>query len=268
MSLTSFLDHPDVRRKFRETFKKPILGPEKKILAPPKTKNYGLVGTAFDYMLRFFVKFLNSKVYEKPWIAEKALAIIPPNYFDQSEQVIKTTKKQYKDYLEDGKISDGLIKSCIKMGHLDHFYRSQRIDSNFLSVDERDVEDVRDLYSLLDEEKFSSQEEVVLNPEFGDASKIVGGADSDLFLDDALIEIKTSKNFSLRRDHFNQLIGYYILFRIGGIDSSVGKSQINQLGVYFSRYGYLVKFKIEDIAEEETFGDFENWFVGKCRGLN
>ena len=57
MSLTSFLKIKEVKAKFRETFKKPSIKLEGEILAPPQTKNYGLVGTAFDYLMRFVLEY-------------------------------------------------------------------------------------------------------------------------------------------------------------------------------------------------------------------
>lgn len=51
MSLTSFLKIKEVKAKFRETFKKPSFKLEGEIIAHPQTKNYGLVGTAFDYLM-------------------------------------------------------------------------------------------------------------------------------------------------------------------------------------------------------------------------
>ena len=57
MSLTSFLDNnPDVREQFKQEFHKPSLRVKKDLLAPPLTKRYSTVGTAFDYLLRFYVK--------------------------------------------------------------------------------------------------------------------------------------------------------------------------------------------------------------------
>lgn len=48
----------------------------------------------------------------------------------------------------------------------------------------------------------------------------------DLLLDNSLIDIKTTKYLELKRDYLNQLIGYYILFLIGGIDDGPSKTNI------------------------------------------
>ena len=54
MSLTSFLkDADEVRIVLEQTFEKPEIGITKEWLAEPQTANYALIGTAFDYVLRF-----------------------------------------------------------------------------------------------------------------------------------------------------------------------------------------------------------------------
>jgi hypothetical protein len=51
MSLTSFLNkNSDVREQFKQEFQKPPLQVKKELLAPPLTKRYSTVGTAFDYL--------------------------------------------------------------------------------------------------------------------------------------------------------------------------------------------------------------------------
>jgi len=53
MSLTTFIKTEKVRDKFQKTFRLPDFNHIAPIAAPPLTENYMLVGTAFDYLLRF-----------------------------------------------------------------------------------------------------------------------------------------------------------------------------------------------------------------------
>lgn len=70
MSLTLFIKaSKDYRDLIRDSFVKPKFnaGP---LIAEPQTSNYGLVGTAFDYLLRF--KIERENVCKKsPWVASK-----------------------------------------------------------------------------------------------------------------------------------------------------------------------------------------------------
>ncbi|WP_041077424.1 hypothetical protein [Thermotoga caldifontis] len=76
MSLTSFLKDEEVRNAFRKFFKIPKFNVSAELLAPTFTENYSLAGTAFDYLLRFYVKRLNRDAMESPWASEKALDLL------------------------------------------------------------------------------------------------------------------------------------------------------------------------------------------------
>jgi len=81
-----------------------------------------------------------------------------------------------------------------------------------------------------------------------------------LVIDDAIIDIKTTKKLDLAKNYFDQLIGYYILYKIGGIDDMPSNCEIKRLGIYFSRYGYLHFIDVRDIIREDTFLNFVEWF--------
>src|SRR5262249_11869829 len=71
MSLTSFVERPEVIDKIRPL--RPKLG---KIAAPlkvePRSNRSGMVGTAFDYLLRFELHRRAPHAVVEPWVAEKA----------------------------------------------------------------------------------------------------------------------------------------------------------------------------------------------------
>ena len=89
----------------------------------------------------------------------------------------------------------------------------------------------------------------------------VGGADADLILDDILIEIKVTKKLELRREYFNQLIGYYLLSLVGGVNGNTDIKPIKRIGVYFARHGYLWQIPLSEIAPQKTFDEFLVWFA-------
>ncbi len=66
MSLSSFLEHKDVEAQLRETFAKPSVAPYQELRATPLTKNYSLVGTAFDYVVRFYLERLYPFAHASP----------------------------------------------------------------------------------------------------------------------------------------------------------------------------------------------------------
>lgn len=326
MSLTKFLNKKDVREKFREEYPTPRFDIKKEILCPPLTQDYGLVGTAFDYLLRFYIKYSNPKAITPPWIAEisvillkeyvkdnkilfmreeykkpleiknigikiqskniKPFKFVPrrvseipsklkeKNKIDKkiayhiAEELISQVKKEYSKFLKKGKIKNDLIKSTLFLAELDHIHRPGIIPISKLIwkyIDNKNIDDLRNLISVVEPEFFKADKICLLNPIFNKASILVKGADADLVIDDMLIDIKTTKKLQMNRDYFNQLIGYYTLYRIGGIDGMPPQNEIKKLGIYFSRYGYLHLYKVEDIINENRFTKFLEWFKERAR---
>jgi hypothetical protein len=269
MSLTSFLQQSDVRAKFKQEFPKPKLVPSQEILAPLLSTTPRLIGTAFDYLMRFHTKYVNPKAIEQEWIAEKSLRVLTrPGFkrlYEQGYLTITQAKENYLDFLKTGQATEALIQSALGLAKLDSMYRSGKIEENLQQLEEKDVEDLKNLIALIEREKLKSAGVVVLNPTFGLASKLVGAADGDLILDDLLMEIKTFSKFKWERDDFNQLIGYYTLARIGSIDGAPPKHEIKRLGIYFSRHAYLHVIPVEDVIDERLFSQFLLWFQERAR---
>lgn len=95
----------------------------------------------------------------------------------------------------------------------------------------------------------------MLNPKFGWFSYAIKGADADLILDDNLIDIKTTKNTTFKRDYWNQLIGYYILAdchnilcdKFGNLYDFEKYPNISTISIYFSRHGVLQSVDVDNI---------------------
>src|SRR5947199_202146 len=76
MSLTSFIDMPDVSAKikpFRPKLPRKIPG---KLRIEPRSNRYTLVGTAFDYLLRFELQLRAPHAVLETWVAEYVPDII------------------------------------------------------------------------------------------------------------------------------------------------------------------------------------------------
>lgn len=267
MSLTSFLQKPDVKARFRQEFPKPTIPRLKDPQAPSLTQNYGNLGTAFDYLLRFYLKSLNPHAISREWIAEISLSLLmqqgEARLYRKGGLVVFQAKKAYERYLESGEVTDELLRCVLSLGKLDVIYRTNRVVEDFQEIDERDVEDLRNLLGLVDADTFRTSQPVVLNPTFGLASKKVRGADADFILDDLLVDIKTVKTLALSGDDFHQLLGYYTLSKIGGIDLAPASLEIRRIGIYFSRYGYLHVMPLEEIIDSAKFPQFLEWFKGR-----
>lgn len=162
-------------------------------------------------------------------------------------------------------MTDALIKSSLSLAYLDPIYRAGRGHEYIgTSVNDRDAEDLRGLISIVEPGIFHSKDLCLLNPTFGIASMMVGGADADVVIDNTMIDVKTTKKLELKREYFDQLLGYYVLHQFGGIGELEPKIEISKLGIYFSRHAYLHVFDLQDIINESTFHDFVQWFADRA----
>ena len=284
MSLTSFLRNKDVRERFRQEFQKPRFSAKKDLLAPPLTKRYSLIGTAFDYLLRFYLKRLNPDAVTKRWVAELsishplsplltdvvvdadtgAISFTETDLTREAQWIIEQAKGVYSNYLASGEVSDEVIESTLLLAQLDPIFRAGFIDENIGTVHKEDVADLRNLISIVNPEVFRAQELCLLNPTFGEGSKLVGGADADLAIDDTIIDVKTTKKLELQRKYFDQLIGYYVLHEIAGVGELRPKPEITKVAIYFSRYAYLYVLDLHEIIDGRTFPDFIRWFKDRA----
>jgi hypothetical protein len=292
MSLTKFINNKDVRAMFRlNTFKpksdQTIM--KSPILAPPQNKHYMLIGTAFDYLMRFYLERNTLNIESRRWIAQAALDklrllenydlvdtinfnnLILKEYNDSyllynndEKLIIQVTKSLiystmiYNDYIETGIIKNELFISCILLAKCDSVFRGGYIDENMGLIDKNDVQDLKKLMDIIPKQEFINKNRCILNPTFGKGSELVGGADADLIIDDELIDIKTTKNLQLNRDMFNQIFGYYVLNRING------NNDINKISIYFSRHGIKYTYNISDIASEDEIQKFIKIFNEKA----
>jgi hypothetical protein len=277
MSLTTFLNLKEVRIKFKTEFPKPVLEINSKILAEPFTNNYVLVGSAFDYLLRFYLQRLNgAKTIHSEWVASSVVAryqnrmkqkgfnnASSPTYIKTDLEIMtgihNKAKEAHRLYLKNGLVTDQLLGCAYGLAQIDHFFRSGYIDPNLGHVQEKDMKDLKNLLLVAKNTNIKAKV-CVLNPTFGQASQLVCGADTDLILDNTIVDIKTTKFLELTRDQYNQLIGYYCLYKLGGIDGLTKRHKIKSLGIYYSRFGKLATFSVEEFEKSSKFIPFLKWF--------
>lgn len=203
-------------------FEMPAFDVEGEIKAAPITKNYMLVGTAFDYAFRVVISKLNYKLVKNfPIIARWATTHATPEIAIQAT-IIGTDKerKEYIDrfevmrqeYVADKIVIDELLPMCIPLAKMDSIFRGgiELTNEEIFTSDKGDIQDLQNLVNLIDPKLFKAKHQCILNPVFDGGE--VGGADADLIIDSELTDIKTTKN--LRRsnkEQWRQLIGYWLL---------------------------------------------------------
>ena len=270
MSLTSFISLHDVKERFSQEFPLPHASLKGTMVAPPVTKNYTLMGTAFDYLMRFRLERLNPDCVTQPWVAETSVeltGVIPRLAFaeKQANSLLRFAKESHVAYIKTGDLSENVLKSTVYLAQLDGIYRAGMVDPKMGTVDPADLEDLKHLVDAVKPELFPAHLHCLLNPTFGEASLLVGGADADIYLDDTLIDIKTTKYLEFNREQYNQLIGYYILATISGRVGALKSPTVRRVGIYFSRYGVLHTIPTDAIGAKGDLGDFIQWFTLRAK---
>ena len=240
---------------------------------PPQTRNYSTVGTAFDYLLRFLIKAHNPSAISSPWVACKSLNILKGREKKKALSIINDVEERYSQFLKKKEINDELIFSTLLLVKLDVvFRRGVKLEEIDMDVEPGDIVDLRNLINGVPKELYIAKNHCFLNPVFGLASSLVGGADADLFIDNTLIDIKTTNNSKFMREYFNQLMGYVILHELGQIysnniekidpkgiikdlngddfDKAFLNTKIEKIGIYFSRFNYLHTIDLMDVLTE------------------
>jgi hypothetical protein len=232
-------------------------------LACPKTKNYALIGTAFDYLLRSEIKHTCPTAKEQMFVADASIRkaslqvlselvpdkghtiidrnsheIIGIKELDSMECVSKKYHKERDKFIADGILTDDFIETTIRFAKIDTVFRERIYFDVNADIDPLDIEDMRNLYDLIPADLKAFHSDIVLNPTFEKASRAVGGADADFIADGFLIDIKTTKIMQIKNDYWSQIVGYLILE--DEFNNSENKTHnLNGVGLYFSRYGRL-----------------------------
>lgn len=307
MSLTSILGYRDKEFKdFRDFLKDLFVTPkfrsDESIKAEPLTTNHMLIGTAFDYLLRFNLeRKYRTKVHTRQWVSENALRCFKDRdngvIYNSSDELdgddliklfedrrkkdkeqnkrvlakFKNCKKIYQQFIN-SKLTNRvkLIETCLFLGRLDSVFRGGPEMKQYINFQPEDKLDVKDLIRLLeicDLNLFKPKNKIILNPEFGKGSGLVGGADADIIIDDTLIDIKVTKKLKLTRLNYNQLIGYYLLYLIGGVSEHKG-IKIKKLGIYFARHNVLWTVEVDKIGDKKLFETARDFLKRKIRAID
>lgn len=292
MSLLSFVKMPEVReriKKFRPKFRRKIDAP---LLVEPRTKRYQLVGTAFDYLLRFELQRRAPHAVSEQWVAEEApdhiwrkmdfgsvgrdvlIGVsedekIPPRELAERVQfIVEEAKDAVSNFRRNNKPTrihqEDMAAHAIRMAKLDSVVRAGLLGPDYEEADPLDVEDLVEMLAIVPFGSLIHEETMVLNPTFGDSSLLVDGADTDLITGELLIDLKVTKKNEMNPADLDQILGYLLLARHQRqIDNSF--PVISQIGLYFCRHGYLWRLDAASWTDSPGFSEFEEWFFKKAK---
>jgi hypothetical protein len=288
MSLSSFVRLPDVAEKL-----KPFRPPVRRIDARPKvprvSDNPQLVGTAFDYLLRFELQRQAPHAAEHEWVAELVPQMIcgpgskpgswveidllhgkgPDEYLPPSEvseriaAVCRAARRALAEYLQESMPSEATRRSlacwATRLAKIDGIYRGNSFDPTYQEAPGEVVNELVALLACVPFELLTHPEVMMLNPVFGEASGLVGGADADLITGDMLVDVKTTNSAEVRGEALDQLFGYFLLARRAGMPP------LERVGLYFSRYSQLRTGNTAFWTERTDFAETEKWFFERAK---
>lgn len=264
-SLTTFLSSAEAST-FVEAFSSFLQNNSQKISLSGEThkhtvkygelSDYALVGTAYDYLLRTRITYIND-IHVEPnqlvaYIAMCYLAKTQPsetilfNYmYDTIKHYLQVLIPLFRiAYQNKTKLTisqlEEMILTCLKLAKFDQIYRkSQVISINDLTNESLEpyVQDLMKLWINTDMSLFESKINCFsLNPVIGNfiyngKQTAITKADGDLIIDDRMIDIKTTSKIDY--EHFVQVFCYAIMI------NHKFKTKIDTLQLYFSRYNRI-----------------------------
>src|SRR5262249_19500688 len=156
-----------------------------------------------------------------------------------------------------------LAAHTIRLAKLDSVYRAGRLEPGFEEASPEDVQDLVGLLAIVPFDDLLHDKVLLLNPTFGQASHLVGGADTDLIAGDLLVDFKTTKSGEIDVANLDQILGYLLLARK---QRSVAPAfpMINRLGLYFCRHGYLWSLEASTWTSNPEFPGIEQWFFQRA----
>jgi hypothetical protein len=291
MSLTSFVKTPDVIEKIKPLRPKLPRKISATLKVQPRSNRYTLVGTAFDYLLRFELNRRAPHAIAERWVAENAPIEIgwsdekgsvgvdllkdadPQSYMSPDQvvncmnRILHDAKKAVASFIRCSnttrEMQAEMAAHAIRLAKLDSVYRAMRLEPHFQKAESEDVDDLLELLSVVPFDMLFHNKLMLLNPNFKQVSLMVGGADTDLITGNLLVDFKTTKKGEMDASVLDQLLGYFLLARkLHQSESSF--PVIDRLGLYFCRHGYLWSVPSNVWTQHPQFPEIEQWFFKRA----
>jgi len=114
-----------------------------------------------------------------------------------SKSHLEGARNLYESFIEDCLFTDELISAALCFSSSRRSRRSGVFnEADLVTFDERDITDLKQLMSLARKQDFSSRKACYLHPALSSTR-----SNTDIIIDDRLIQIKTMKNLVLDRRH-------------------------------------------------------------------
>lgn len=167
---------------------------------------------------------------------------------DEISEFIEFALIKYKDYQVRGKITNSFLNALLILAKILPGIFHQRLGKNLFEYNSKnDLEMLKHLIKQIPKD-FYKAKQVLINPNL--SCGMVRG-EPDYIIDNSIIDIKTTQHFFSRVD-YNQLICYYLLYKIDEKRWNEQGIQINKIGIYYALYGKFIHFNVSDLCSPEA----------------
>ncbi|MCA9107344.1 MAG: hypothetical protein KDA83_18150 [Planctomycetales bacterium] len=234
--------------------------------AAPVTRQ---TGTAVDYLLRFLIHSIRPEIPVNRYLAEsvpKAFTWGPTDqHFDINERINEAHEvvehglgvlRQLKESPNDPDRLFRAAETALRYALLDTNFRGGMVLPDYWTVHPEHASEVVEIVAKVPLKTFERASRIELNPNFGTASRAIGGADADLIVDGRLIDIKTTAKKAFERSDIDQIFLYSMLRRWQVNHGCDGQS-IENICLLFPRQGVEVIWPLSLWQEHTRYHEFE-----------
>jgi len=203
IGVSDFIALEDVRKEFDRTYPNPCSGVESELQVEHGAYDHPLLGTAFDYVLRFWLEAKCEETYEPEPIVNRWLL---PEQDPDTNRIILSGDEEYgaftraekkrEMFVETGgmNVTHAVDAALLFAGaQLDIENEGSKIEKN--SFEDDVVSELQEFFHLVREQESLIGEITILDPTFGNRSYILEGH-GDFIVDDTLIDVKTTEKSS------------------------------------------------------------------------
>ena len=248
MSLSSILNERDAREFLKGRIRSPGLDGSAywDVQVRPIAAYQPRIGTAFDYAFRCGLAARGVGTIER-LVAEGACSLLPPGGVrERGQRRVREALDVITALPTSELLSDAAARACIVLAGFDVVRRAGRLDEIEREPLVEELRDVQALFAVVPWDEFICYDlhgerepdiDAYLNPTFDEGSRLVGGADADVIIDDLLLDVKTIKATKLQIEDVRQIVCYALLANKYGINGEKPRRRIHRVGIYFSRAG-------------------------------
>jgi hypothetical protein len=240
-----------------------------------RTAQPSRMGAALDYAIRFRM-WKEGHADLRPLVAWSGLDAdgAHPHRCPLAIRSLRRVYRRSVEALETNtlvELSDAAAEACMRLAELDIIHRAGLKKFRFHPTGPDEWAELQALWSIVPWDEFIGFRWTVLNPTFGAGSRLVGGADADLLVDDVLVDFKCSVRPGLAIRDVRQVVGYAVLanrFGVDGLDPAAfadwpGDQPVTHLGLYLARAGVLHVFPLNEAISPFHQRELLEFLVGR-----